>query len=542
MRLFRKTFTQQAAEEEKPFSFSACLLAVCRFMGKAVFLLLCACASAWLANQSYPKYSHSLWAWLALAPLVWGLTRLNGFWRCFFYAWLTAVLMNAGIYYWIYYTCVHGGGLSAGLAFAAWLGLSALMGLPLAVWGGSCYFLKKLGNWFPLMAAFGVVALEWLHQTVAFYVLGFPWFMWGYTQWNAPEMIQTAAFTGVYGISFLVAFTGSCVGYAFSVSSVKRAAGQMLLAAAVFLGVFAYGKYTLGRLPENFKPLLSINAAVLQPNIDQYKKWSPEFEEEILNTVDQLASRLDGTNTLLALWPESVTPGPLVQDRYRNLFENIARRTGAYQVVGSNSQEDGRQFVSAYLVPPEEKPWGVYHKVQLVPFGEYIPLEKPLKTLFSDVAVLGELGSFSAGKLNQPLLSLPGVPFGTTICYESVFPQLWRAQNLAGAKFFVNITNDAWYFDTAAPYQHLAVNVLRAVETGRPVLRAANTGISAVIDPFGRITRRLELNRRGALSVSVPLPVGDRVNFYTQWGDWFAWLCAAFYFTLLISTFVFAYE
>lgn len=541
MRLFRKTFTEQAAEKEKHFSFSACLLGLFRGFLRFLFLLLCACATAWLANRAYPKASQNWLAWLAFAPFIWGICKIKSFWGSFFYAWLTALILNAGIYYWIYYTCVHGGGLSVGLAAGAWLGLSALMGIPFACFGGSCCFLKKLGNLFPLLAAFGVVAWEWLHQTLAFYVLGFPWFMWGYTQWNAPEMLQLASFTGVYGISFFVAFTGISVGYAFGCKGFKRAFGQTLAAAAVFFCVFSYGKSALERRTD-FQPLLSVQTALLQPNIDQYKKWSPAFENEILNTVDALSDRLVGRNRMLAVWPESVTPGPLSEERYQTLFENIARRTGAYQIVGSNTQKSGAQYVSAYLVPPAQTEWGVYNKVQLVPFGEYIPFENTLRSVFKDVAVLGELGSFSAGALNQPLLGLPGVPFGVTICYESVFPQLWRAQNLAGAKFFVNITNDAWYFDTAAPYQHLAINVLRAVETGRPVLRAANTGISAVIDPFGRIEQYLALNTQGVLFATVPLALENDINFYTRWGDWFAWLCAAFYFTLLISTFVFAYE
>ena len=134
------------------------------------------------------------------------------------------------------------------------------------------------------------------------------------------------------------------------------------------------------------------------------------------------------------------------------------------------------------------------------------------------------------------------MPIGLTVCYESIFPQLWLRQNRAGAKVFVNVTNDAWCFDSDAPYQHLAVNALRAVETGRPVLRSANTGISAIIDRFGRVLQTAPLNTRAILRGGAALPIHDAKNFYTQWGDWFAWLCAVFYFTLLISTFVFAYE
>ena len=177
-----------------------------------------------------------------------------------------------------------------------------------------------------------------------------------------------------------------------------------------------------------------------------------------------------------------------------------------------------------------------------MPFGEYIPLENLIRSAFKNVEVLGELGAFTPGPREQKPLDVAGVSVGETICYESIFPQLWLSQNRQGAKFFVNITNDAWFFKTAAPYQHLAVNVLRAVETGRPVLRAANTGFSAYIDPFGRIEKQSGLFTQEILTASVPLAVGDRQNFYTQFGDWFAWLCAALFFTLLISTMVFAYE
>lgn len=540
MRPFRKTVTQTDAEKaHKPFS--ARLRSFVKGFFRFAFLLLLALGTAWLVKQSYPKVSNHMLAWLALAPFIWGVTKLKGFWTSFFYSWFTAVLINAGIYYWIYYTCVHGGGLSNGLSLAAWLGLSALLGLQFAVFGGSCFFLKKLGNLFPVLAACGVVALEWLHQTIAFYGLGFPWFMLGYTQWNAPEMIQIASFTGVYGVTFAVAFTGISVGYAFATSSLKRAVFHMILAGLVFLGLFAYGKSVLGEA-RRFQPLLSIPVALMQPDIDQYKKWSPEFEEEIIQTVLDMGRETDGKNRLLTVWPESVTPGPVQDPQYRMLFEDLATQSGSAQLLGSNTDAEGKQYVSAYLVEPGTDGLQVYHKEKLVPFGEYIPLETTVRSLFKNVAVLGELGVFSPGPKDQKLMSLPGVPFGTTVCYESIFPQLWLGQNRDGAKFFVNITNDAWYFDTDAPYQHLAVNVLRAVELGRPVLRAANTGISAVIDPLGRIEYKLDLNTRGILYATIPLPVGDNVNFYTQWGDWFAWLCAAFYFTLLISTFVFAYE
>ena len=542
MRPFRQRISDQDKQSKTPFSVH--MKKFLRTIGRWLFLLLCALGTAALVVVSYPKYSHSFLAWLALAPFVWGITKTRGFWSSFFYSWLTGILFNAGVFYWIYYTCLHGGGLSQGLSLAAWLGLSGLLALQFACFGGSCFYLRNSKGYFPLLAACGFVTWEWLHQLLAFYGLGFPWLMLGYTQWNAPEFIQLASFTGVYGVSFIVAFTGASIGWAFAEHSIKRATTHMLLAAAVFLGTFMYGHFFLPdeKDPSSRQSLLSLSTAVLQPNIDQYKKWNETFEKEILDTITSMGNELEGKGVMLAVWPESTVPGTLTEEKYKQLFAGISARSGAHQLIGSNIPQATWQYVGSYLMSPEQEKLQDYRKVKLVPFGEYIPLEDFVKSLFPDVAILGELGSFTPGNRGQNLLNLAGVPLGSTICYESIFPQLWLAQNRQGAKLFVNSTNDAWFFDTAAPYQHLAVNVLRAAETSRPVLRAANTGFSAVIDSYGRITQKTDLFTRDTLFASVPLSTGDSVNFYTQWGEWFAWVCAILYFTLLISLMVFFYE
>ncbi len=542
MREFRQTITEQ--DEQKKTSFSVRVKNIFRTMGRVFFLLVCALGTAWLVYESYPKNSNHALAWFALAPFIWGVSKTKGFWSSFFYAWFTALLFNAGIFYWIYYTCLQGGGLSQGLSLAAWLGLAGLLSLQFALFGGTCYFLKKTGGFFPLLAACGFVTWEWLHQTLAFYGLGFPWVMLGYTQWNVPEVLQIASYTGVYGIGFALVFVGASIGWGFAVPGVRKGTKHMVFAAAVFLAVYAVGHYALpsAKVQRQQDTLLSVKAALIQPNIDQYKKWSPEFEEEILSAITRMGYALEGQDVMLTVWPESTVPGALTEERYLHLFEDIATRTGSYQWIGSNVEKDGKQYVGAYSMAPNSDELQSYLKIKLVPFGEYIPLEKPIRSLFKEVAVLGELGSFMPGDRAQKPLDVAGVAVGGTICYESIYPQLWLAQNRQGAKLFVNITNDAWFFHTAAPYQHLAVNVLRAVETGRPVLRAANTGFSAVIDPYGRIEQQSGLFTQETLQASIPIRVGQEKNLYTQWGDWFAWLCAAFYFTLLISTMVFAYE
>jgi len=508
-----------------------------------ILLVLASLTTAWLLYQSFPHKSHWFFAWIALAPFVWGISKMRGFWSSFFYGWFTSFLFHAGALYWIYYTCVNGGGMEKGLSLAAWLGLSALLSLQFAFWSGCCHFLTKLKGFFPLLAAGGWVSLEWLHQSIAFYGLGFPWFMLGYTQWNMPEFLQLASSMGTYGISFLIVFTGTSVGWAFADPSLRKGVGHLLLAGLVFTGTFFYGKSVLrDNSHSSHQSLVSVKAALLQPNIDQYKKWSEEFENEIFDTLKTMGNQLGEKKVHLAVWPESTLPGPITEAPYNELVSSIAEESGAYQIVGSNLQEENRQYVAAYLVPPKKEQLQHYKKIKLVPFGEYIPFERWIRRWFSNVEVLGELGVFSPGTTTQPLLDMDGVKVGSTICYEAIFPPLWKEQNKQGAQLFVNITNDAWFFRTAAPYQHLAANVLRAVETGRPVLRAANTGFSAYIDPYGRIQNQTALFEKDTLYVTVPLSLKQVPNTYTQWGDWFAWLCAALFFTLLISTIVFVYE
>lgn len=521
---------EQEAPKEKFFK------RFCKWLFKSVFLLACSFASAYLLYVSFPKKSYALVAWLALAPFVWGVTKIQKIFLSFCYGWLTGLLFSAASLYWVYYTCVHGGGLSPQMALGAWLGLAAVVSLPFAIFGASCSVLKKLGVFFPFLAACTWVTLEWLHQQIAFYGIGFPWLMLGYTQWNLPQTLQLAGYTGFYGLSFALVFTGVSVGWAFSLPSLKKAVGHMLLATTVFITVYATGDAILQESNGYLRRGTVLHAALLQPDIDQYKKWDSAFVGEINDIILQMGQTLKAPLDL-AVWPESVLPENFTRPLYTAMFDSFASESGAYQVVGSNIEQAGRNYVGAYVVSPKDSDAiQSYRKIKLVPFGEFIPFEKWVMRYFPDIEVLGALGAFDAGNRFQAPLSLGGTKLGLNICFESVFPQLWRDQSKQGAQVFVNITNDAWYFDTAAPYQHLAINVVRAVETGRPVLRAANTGFSAYIDPYGRLVRYTGLFTRETLKADVPLWDSETKNFYTQWGDWFAWLCGVFCFTMLLST------
>ena len=515
-------------------------------ISRGAFLLVCMGMTAGLFGISYPSLSVSFAAWMMLAPFIWGVCHVRSVWGATLYGWLTGLVSNAILLSWVYDTCLRGGGLAKPVALVAWLGLAGLLAVQFAIFGASCHFLRKTGAFFPLLAACGWVALEWLHQTIAFYGVGFPWIVLGYTQWNVPQVLYIASYTGVYGISFVLAFTGASVGWCFGQPSLRKGIWQLIIATLVFASVYGYGTHLQKRFARFMKrphSLLTLQASLLQPNIDQYKKWTPEFEAEINQTLAEMGRSLAGKNTYLAVWPESAVPGSLTDAYYFELFKEIGQQSGAYQMVGSNIfTAEGEQYVGAYLMTPQGEGLSAYRKVKLVPFGEFIPFEWLLKYVVKDIEVMGALGSFLPGPVEQPLLEAGGVKLGSTVCYESIFPQLWRAQAKQGAQVFVNITNDAWFFDTAAPHQHLAVNVLRAAENGLPVLRAANTGFSAYIDAFGNVKERSALFQQTIITASVPLSVRDTSTFYVKWGDWFAWVCAVLFFTIGISTLVFLYE
>ena len=275
-------------------------------LGRWLFLLLMAAATAGLLFESFPLPSRWMVAWISLTPFVWGLSKTRGFWGACVYGAIASFAFHALALYWVYYTCLHGGNMSPALSMGAWLGLSFLLSLQMAFWSGCSWFFLKLRGFFPLMAAIGWVALEWLHQTIAFYGLGFPWLMMGYTQWNAPEMLQLASYAGVYAISFLIVWVSTSIGWAFVEPGLKKGLLHIFLAAGIFLGVYYFGVYKLPSAEgtKNQKALLSVKVALMQPNIDQYKKWSPQFEQEIVNTLETMASGLEGKGVRLKLWTE----------------------------------------------------------------------------------------------------------------------------------------------------------------------------------------------------------------------------------------------
>ncbi len=469
---------------------------------------------------SFPKFGHGAVAWVALAPLLialHGATPGQGL-RLGYVAGATSAL---GVLYWTSLVVIQYGGLSlpVGIMVMTLLCLAfalfpALFGWMVARSGAA------LGPPALLLAPLAWVATEILRAHTFF---EFPWCLLGYSQHAQLPFVQIASVTAVYGVSFLVALGGALLAYA-AVETRATLRRRALIAWPVLLGsLWAWGSWTMGRpLPESGR----IRVGLVQGGILQEEKWRPENAWENIGRHLALTDQAAAEGARLVVWPESAVP--FFYDEAPPLAEALqgsVRRRGVYLLFGNDDRDPAHVYVGAKLLTPDGEIAYRYHKMRLVPFGEYVPLQ-PVLTLGGRVTakLVRQVADFTPGT-EAAVAEVDGHRLGAFICYESIFPHLVRRFTAQGAGLLVNITNDGWYGRTSAPYQHLAMTVFRAVENRRYLVRAANTGITAIVDPRGRVLARTALFDRTVL-------VGDAAfvaapTFYGRYGDVFAWSCLA---------------
>ena len=468
---------------------------------------------------SYPKFNLGFLAWFALAPLTVVILKVKNIKSALACGFIAGFFFYLGILYWIYITIRAGGG-SVGVSLLGWVALSFILSFEFIIISGFGFYLKKtkLGVYAFVFAAVWA-GFEWLKVLLSSKFVWFPWFMLGYTQWQYLEIAQIVSLTGIYGLSFAVCFTGVLIGAAF-VSSDAFKLKLLKIVPAVFImaGLFLYGSLALKR-SQSLAVKKNINFSILQPSIDFYKKWDEKYVSWIQSRINGLLEKTE--NSDIIVWPENSLPGWIDEPKYADWLKEIALKYKTHSIVGSVSQT-GEKYVSAFLIDVKGEITAGYHKRRLVPFGEYVPLRSLLSKY---VGVLAELGEFEKGALNQNLFEIKDIKIANAICYESIFPDLLRGDSLKDADIFVNITNDGWYLNTAAPYQHFIVNIFRAIENRRPLVRAANNGISAIIDPWGRTIKKLNLNEYAILNVSAPVYENQSLSFYSKHGNWFALFC-----------------
>lgn len=483
---------------------------------------------------AFPKFDLNLMAWVAFIPLLYAIAD-QPLRRVFLYSWSQGLIFFTGSIYWVVITLHNFADVGYPLASVFLLMLAAV----LAVYSGMAFLTAEFVSRRLLIPRFitvpiGWTAFEWLRS---FFPIGFPWNPLGNAAWNNLQLVQFAELTGVYGVSALIIFFNVVV---FSViaggQSRKVQIWSLSTLTALMLIALIFGSYRMARL-EHAVPDGKLKVAMVQANIPQSIKWDPAFLPTSFKTYLDQSQRAALEQPDLIIWPEAAAafifqpsdnyPAQLaVHAMYRSRLLDLARSTGKPLLFGApalnlDHHEIG-EYNRAYLVSDRGEVAGFYDKIHLVPFGEYVPMRAVLGLVVN--RIVEGFGDLIPGS-QQPLFQLKGAKLAVLICYESVFPDLSRMAAADGANLLVNITNDAWYGNSSAPYQLLAMAAMRSVETHLPMIRVANTGISAIISPTGRITAPTELFTRKTEIESVQWRSGR--TLYALVGDAFAQICGA---------------
>jgi apolipoprotein N-acyltransferase len=506
--------------------------------------------SSLLLVVSFPKFDLGLLAWIGLTPLLVAIHG-KGLRYSFFLSFICGLLFFAGIFHWILvvpgYTLLHHA-------------LFVLFLPPYFAFFGLAFgFISRRWSLTPALfaAPFIWVSLEYIRSNLSFMAL--PWALLAHSQYQYPVIIQIASVAGAYGISFLIVMVNSAFAaivlsahesyqlrrkYHVKISNHAMAsderwglriskAGRVLVLVTASLVVFTliYGSLVIS------EPLIGteLKISIVQGNIVQEKKWDPRYARKIMQTYAELTEEASKNQPALIIWPETATPRSINEDLWlRTEVRNIAKESGTYLLLGSAEyqkfQEGGSKkfklFNSAFLIPPEPRlaKNQRYDKIRLFPFGEYLPLKEVIPWSYINVPNISE---YVAGR-EFTIFEASGSRFGVTICWENIFPDLFRQFVKRGAQFMVNITNEAWFERTAAPYQLVSMSVFRAVENRVFVVRCANTGVSCIIDPYGRIVDRVKDEKsqdifvRGVMCGRI-IPLESR-TFYTCRGDLLVWV------------------
>jgi apolipoprotein N-acyltransferase len=481
---------------------------------------------------AFPKIDLNLFAWVAFVPLFYAI-ECQSLQCVFSYAWLQGFVCFIGSLYWVVIALHDFASVPSVLAVLPMLLLAAIMGAysAAAIWSSE-FIARRLGIANLLTIPIAWTALEWVRT---YFPIGFPWNLLGYAAYRNIELIQFAEFTGVYGVSALIMFF-NVVAYAVIFQVYPRrvqTAGLGTLTVAMALALI-FGGWRVHQL-STAAPQGSLKVAMVQGDIPQSLKWDPKFLETSFEVYRAQSEAAAQRGADLIVWPEAAAtfffqpddryPAQFADDAaYRQRLLELAARTGEPILFGAPALgvEDNRVgfYNRAYLVSSGGKVEAWYDKIQLVPFGEYVPLRKLLGGLVNRIVV--GFGDMFAGR-EQTLFEVHGAKLAVLICYESVFPNLTRTAVKRGADILMNITNDAWYGKSSAPYQLLAMAAMRSVETKAPMVRVANTGISAVIQSDGTITARTSLFKRGTETEHVYWR--HERTIYTQVGDIFAETC-----------------
>ncbi len=512
-----------------------------RVLGRLNYAYLYAFFGGVLLVLSFPTFDMFPLAWIALIPLLvllYDMPKAESFRVGLF----LGVVYFFGTVYWIYHSIHYYGSISFVPSIAIVLILSLYLSLYTAAF---CMLYSRIIGKTDLPALFVAPVLWTSVELLRSYIFtGFPWSSLGYSQYRFNIFIQSADVIGVYGISFLiVAFNGAVADFFIMKrriiekplhSRIYTITGWVLLT-VLLIADLGYGFYRANQQ----RPGSLLKATVIQGNIEQDKKWNPAYQKYVLDIYRNLSVAeahhepgMQGPD--LIVWPETAVPFFFGSDK--SLSEELVsfqRSLDAYLLFGSvlvKNEHKEAYSNSTVLLTKDGTVSYIYDKIHLVPFGEYVPLRNVL--FFINKLVVG-VGDYIPGD-SYIKAATPFGSFATPICYEIAFPGLVRKFYVKGGDFIVTVTNDAWFGRTNGPYQHFSMAVFRAIENRKPVIRAANTGVSGFIDSSGRILATTSLFSRTSLSAE--LKTDRTFTFYTKYGDLFSFFCIIVSVLLIIKS------
>ncbi len=483
---------------------------------------------------SFPTISFTFLAWVALVPLLIALQKkdlpsagklglVTGF--VYFY----------GILYWLNVLSQFDSIMPlATIVLSLILSLYVVVFAILLVWLSEKY---KNSLW--IITPILWTTLEYIRGLGP---LGFPWGLLGYSQASNLNLIQISSITGVLGITFLILLcNGITSQLIFEWRQHKKLSPGilfLLIGLVVMLGMnYMYGSHRMQQ-PSTSNRITTI--AIVQGNIPQEMKWDDAKELEHFNKYINLTQKVLPQNPSLIVWPETAVTDYISENTiYRNQLVTLATSNRINLLFGTlddNYPEPERVFYNAvYLVEPNGDMSQKYNKTHLVPFGEYLPLEATFPSLKNLNLVPSHFTPGNDLTLFHTTMDSTSINLSCLVCFESIVPSIARAMVNRSAQFLVIVTNDSWFGRTAAPYEHADIARFRAIETGVPIVRAANTGYSCFIDKRGRVLKALDIYQTGTLTQNLPIEDHPSKTFYLQYGDWLPLLCGIILLLLIAS-------
>ena len=488
--------------------------------------------SAIVLTFSYPTFNLAFLAWFSFIPFFFAIENQNTK-RRFALGYFYGLLFFAVILYWLFRISVPGTAI-----------LVALLALMPAIFSTllrpSVVNCSSGSLWWWLSIIFVPSAWVLTEYIRSHFLTGFPWALLGYSQsYNIPT-IQISDITGPYGVSFLIVLVN------FSIYKAIRCRAARYYLLFFVLMIYAlnilYGEYRIKRP----YPGSALRVASVQGNIPQDEKYDPAFRNSIMREYLRLSKKALSEKPRLIVWPETSVPGYLTEEKdLEKALVSFVDRNNVNLVAGSLRYEPDAVFNSAMLLSPGEGIKKHYDKSHLVLFGEYMPLGKALgwvkKYIDKPIADFARGSKFTVFDFRVTKKTAPGggnilrttdfYNFSVLVCFEDIFPDHVRRFVKEGARFLVNITNDAWFGRTSAPYQHLEGSIFRAAENKVPLVRAANTGVSCIIDHNGRVVKYAEVNQEKIFVegfCSGEIRPSLYRTFYTRFGDVFSWISIAF--------------